>query len=221
LSIQRPVPPPRRSRGRPAKITRDKVIDAVLLLLEESAPDEVSMADVAEQLAVPVMSLYNHFPNTSELLQAVADHTFGLFRMPVIRDGAPWEDELLAWLRALAKHFQRYPVALRMISIEGRATPAWQRIVSPLLRVLQSLRVDDQRAALLVAWVTSQAMGLIYIEDFAEPARRLTPPVLTEDDNREGWVSAVSHALPAVRREQVFELGFRSLITVLQEEAEK
>tara|TARA_R110000772_G_scaffold61283_4_gene138199 strand:- start:43707 stop:44369 length:663 start_codon:yes stop_codon:yes gene_type:complete len=220
MPVKRPVPTPRR-RGRPAKISREKVIEAVLLLLEDAAPDEVSMADVAARLNVPVMSLYNHFPNTSELLQSVADHTFGLFRMPAMRAGAPWQDELLAWLRALAHHCQRYPVALRMISIEGRATPAYQRIVAPLLRVLQSLQLDERRSALLLAWVTSQAMGLIYIEDFAEPARRLAPPSLAADSTDAGWLAAVGSALPDVQREEVLELGFRSLIAILEEEAAK
>lgn len=220
MAVQRPVPTPRR-RGRPAKISREKVIEAVLLLLEDAAPDEVSMADVAARLNVPVMSLYNHYPNISELLQSVADHTFGLFRMPAQRAGAPWQDELLAWLRALARHCQRYPVALRMISIEGRATPAYQRIVTPLLHVLESLQLDEQRAALLLAWVTSQAMGLIYIEDFAEPARRLAPPGLSADQADAGWLAGVGAALPDIRREAVLELGFRSIIAVLEEEAGK
>lgn len=216
MSTPKPVPSPRR-RGRPPKINRDEVIEATMGLLEETGPDEISMADVAARLGIPVMSLYNHFPNTSELLQAVADHTFGLFHLPDMCGERPWQEELLAWLRELARHCERHPVALRIVSIEGRTTPAWQRIMNPLLRVLRSLEVAEAQSALLLAWITSQAMGLIYIEEFAEPARRLGPRPLDTVGDDHDWLAALNRQLPRVRREDVLELGFQSLVAGLEQ----
>lgn len=216
MSIQKPVPPPRRGRGRPPKITPDRVIEATMSLLEDKAPDEISMAEVAARLSVPVMSLYNHYPNTSVLLQAVADHSFGQFRMPRTAADAPWQTALLDWLRELARHCDRHPVALRIMSIEGRATPAWRKILSPLLAVLQGTGVDDQHASLLLAWITSQALGLIYIEEFADPARRLaqlTTPALAEDTP---YLATLNQRLPEVQRQQVLALGFQAMVDGLE-----
>lgn len=217
MSSQKPVPSPRR-RGRPPKVNRDRVIEVTLRLLEDVGPDEISMADVAAGLGVPVMTLYNHFPNLSELLQAVADHTFGLFELPPMAGEEPWQTELMTWLRALARHCERHPVALRIVSIEGRTTPAWQRIMAPLLQMLRAQDVTEQEAALLLAWITSQAMGLIYIEEFAEPARRLGPRALEPLGEHGEWLAALNHYLPTVRREQVLELGFQSLVTGLEQQ---
>lgn len=215
MPSQKPVPSPRR-RGRPPKVSRERVIDVTLRLLEDVGPDEISMADVAAGLGVSVMTLYNHFPNISELLQAVADHTFGLFELPPMAGDEAWQSELMTWLRALARHCERHPVALRIVSIEGRTTPAWQRIMEPLLEMLHALDVREEEAALLLAWITSQAMGLIYIEEFAEPARRLGPRSLDPVGEHREWLGALNHYLPTVRREQVLELGFQSLVMGLE-----
>lgn len=216
MSNHKPVLPPRRSRGRPPKITPERVIEATMSLLEDKAPEEISMAEVAARLGIPVMSLYNHYPNTSVLLQAVADHSFSQFRMPRTAADAPWQTVLRDWLRELARHCDRHPVALRIMSIEGRATPAWRRILSPLLAVLQGTGVDDQHASLLLAWITSQALGLIYIEEFADPARRLAP--LTTAALGEGvpYLAALNQCLPEVQRQDVLELGFQAMVDGLE-----
>lgn len=216
MSSHKPVPPPRRSRGRPPKITPERVIEATMSLLEDKAPEEISMAEVAGRLNIPVMSLYNHYPNTSVLLQAVADHSFSQFRMPRTAAGAPWQTVLRDWLRELARHCDRHPVALRIMSIEGRATPAWRRILSPLLEVLQGTGADDQHAALLLAWITSQALGLIYIEEFAHPARRLAPLTAAALAGDAPYLASLNQRLPEVQRQQVLELGFQAMVDGLE-----
>ncbi len=216
MSSHKPVPPPRRGRGRPPKITREKVIDATMALLEERPPEEISMADVAAKLGIPVMSLYNHYPNTSVLLQAVADHTFSQFQIPHTAPDAPWQVVLQEWLREMARHCDRHPVALRIMSLEGRAAPAWRSILAPLLAVLQGAGVDDQHAALLLAWITSQALGLIYIEEFADPARRLAPLSAEALEKDSPYLAALNRRLPDVQRLQVLELGFQAMVDGLE-----
>lgn len=221
MSSHKPVPPPRRSRGRPPKITRERVIDATMALLEDKAPDEISMSEVAGRLNIPVMSLYNHFANTSVLLQAVADHSFAQFQIPRTAAGAPWQVVLREWLREMARHCDRHPVALRIMSIEGRAAPAWRRILAPLLAVLQGTGVDEQHAALLLAWITSQALGLIYIEEFADPARRLAPVTSDEPGDNALYLAALNQRLPQVQRQQVLELGFQAMVDGLERSLER
>jgi hypothetical protein len=85
-----------------------------------------------------------------------------------------------------------------------------------LLSVLQGTGVDDQHASLLLAWITSQALGLIYIEEFADPARRLaqlTTPALAEDAP---YLATLNQRLPEVQRQHVLALGFRAMVDGLE-----
>jgi AcrR family transcriptional regulator len=50
--------------------TRDRILDAAWLLLEESGGGEVRIADIAAKAGVSRQALYLHFPNRAELLIA-------------------------------------------------------------------------------------------------------------------------------------------------------
>lgn len=216
-----PVPAklPKRSRGRPPKISSDEIIAKTMELLLQHSPDEISMAAVAEQLNIPVMSLYNYFPNVSALLNAVADHTFQLFRFPKVSKRDPWQKVLLAWLRAVARHCDRYPVAFKIFSIEGHTSPAWRKIMLPVMTLVRDMQLDDATATLTISWLTSQAIGLIYIEEFAHPSRQLMRVSDLElGDGDERYPKMLERNLPRLRREQVLEFGFRAIILALEQQ---
>lgn len=215
-----PVPAklPKRARGRPPKISTDAVIEKTMELLLHHSPDEISMAAVADSLRIPVMSLYNYFPNNTALMNAVAEHTFKLFRFPRVSKQSPWQKRLLAWLRAVARHCDRYPVAFKTFSIEGQISTSWNKIMVPVLTMLREMELDDATAALAISWLTSQAIGLIYIEEFAHPARQVKRESdldLNEEDKQ--YQHRIERALPKVKREQVLELGFQAIILTLEQ----
>jgi len=66
-------------RGRPARgggITREQILDAALLLLEEGGGQGVSMRALASRLNVTPMSLYHHVSDYAGLLRAVSDRVY-------------------------------------------------------------------------------------------------------------------------------------------------
>lgn len=54
---------------------RDGIYDAAIAVLERSGPDGLTMDRVAEEAGVAKGSLYNYFPNKSELLNFVHERT--------------------------------------------------------------------------------------------------------------------------------------------------
>lgn len=66
-------------RGRPARgdgITREQILDAALLLLEEGGGQGVSMRALAARLDVTPMSLYHHVSDYTALLRAISDRVY-------------------------------------------------------------------------------------------------------------------------------------------------
>ncbi|KRD28732.1 hypothetical protein ASE35_19775 [Lysobacter sp. Root916] len=85
------------------KLQRDKVVAAALKLLDEVGMDGLTTRRLAEALGVQQPSLYWHFKNKRELLDALADAMLAEQR-PVDRAAYPdWRD----WMTAQAHEFRR------------------------------------------------------------------------------------------------------------------
>lgn len=62
-----------------AELTRERIVDAAAKLLHGVRPESLSYADVADRSGVAVRTVYRHFPETVDLLRAVAKRTISRF----------------------------------------------------------------------------------------------------------------------------------------------
>jgi len=60
--------------GRTARLTRDRIVDAVVDLLESGGVDAVTTRTVGDALGVHPTALYRHFRDMDELIREAADH---------------------------------------------------------------------------------------------------------------------------------------------------
>ena len=209
----------KRPRGRPPRITPRAIIDAAMQLLATRPPEDISLALVATSLSAPTMSLYHYFPNRAALLHAVADHAFSLFRFPASQLRKPWQEALLAWVWAVQRHCDRHPIAFKIMSVEGQASPAWLKVQGPLLRILKEAGLSGRALAFAVCCFHSQAIGLIVAERWAHPAREVSLPRAPV----EGLDTALQQAhreleahLAKIRRDEVLAFGFRAIVHSLE-----
>ncbi|MFG2617339.1 TetR/AcrR family transcriptional regulator [Streptomyces sp. NPDC048507] len=63
----------RAARGRPARLDRDRTVDAALVLLDGAGLDALTMRRLAETLGVRAGALYRHFATKQDLLTAMAE----------------------------------------------------------------------------------------------------------------------------------------------------
>lgn len=210
---------PRRPRGRPARLSRQAIIDQAMLLLATRSADELTLTSVAAGLGTATMSLYNYFPNHEALLNAVADHAFSLFKVPKPRARQSWQEEMLAWLWALQRHCAQHPVVFKIIGLEGQVSTASLKVFAPLLQMLRKLGLEGPQLAFASAWFTSHAVGLMLTEASAPAFRhpialghleKLTP------EEQETFLMMRSHT-ERVTSEQVLEHGFRLIITGVEQ----
>src|SRR4051794_11773452 len=115
---ERPLPMP---RGRPARITREQIVEVA-----RAAGDDLRMSDVARALEVAPAALYHHVRDRDELLQLVAAQV--LEETPfddwAPRANAKWQ----TWLRRYAEAFRSAMLAnagmLRYVRLTTAATAA-------------------------------------------------------------------------------------------------
>lgn len=209
----------KRPRGRPPRLSGQAIIDKTMELLTTHSADDISMAMVAESLSIPTMSLYNYFANHAALLNAVSDYAFSLFEFPASQLQKPWEEALLAWLWALQRHFDQHPVAIKIVSVEGQASLAWTRVMTPVLQVLKKLGLKGQALTFAIAWFTSETIGLMMIESSAHPSRQVYAfrevfAGLTDEEQADQ--ALLKKHIGKIRRDDVLDFGFQSAIRALR-----
>lgn len=70
-------------RGRPARISRDMILDAAAALAEAN-PDELpSLNGIARALKISPMAIYTYFASKDELLQALSDRLLADFTLDI------------------------------------------------------------------------------------------------------------------------------------------
>ena len=109
-----------RSPGRVPRntLTRSRVIDAALVLIDEDGVQAVTMPRVAVSLGVGTMSLYRHVQNKDDLLDGVAEHVLGHVEVPT---GAPddWEGRVVGYLRSLRAQALAHPALSSILAERG------------------------------------------------------------------------------------------------------
>ncbi|AYF28415.1 TetR family transcriptional regulator [Micromonospora tulbaghiae] len=94
-------------RPRQALLTRDRIVETALALIDADGLDALSTRRLAAALGVRGPSLYNHFATKEEILDAVADGVAATVDIGVF-DEYDWLDALGRWARsyraALAAH---------------------------------------------------------------------------------------------------------------------
>jgi AcrR family transcriptional regulator len=62
---------------------RVAVLEAVIASLESEAPEDVSMADIAQSAGISLRTLYRYFPDRASLLQSAGEHLYRSLGVPV------------------------------------------------------------------------------------------------------------------------------------------
>jgi AcrR family transcriptional regulator len=187
---------PARRRGRPARLSRERIVAAVLDLLEER-PDEVpTTARIAKRVNAVPAALYRHFEGLDEILDAVITHVLETGPSD-LNPEAPWQEQLSNWMHGLRTHLLNHPAVLAMIDRAGRTSPAWLEASSALVEILARAGLSGGALARNYLWVLETTVGLVIQEaamplavqlssaraartELSETARRRFAPIVDE-----------------------------------------
>ena len=120
---------------RQAKLTRARILDAAIELVDASGVDALSMRSLAARLDVEAMSLYNHVPSKEALLDGIVEKVLDEVHAPA--DDRSWREtlrELALRQRAAAL---RHPRVMLLFSSRTVTSPAWRRPVEDTFAALE------------------------------------------------------------------------------------
>jgi AcrR family transcriptional regulator len=116
-------------------LTRDSILDAAIELLDRDGLDSLSMRRLGAVLDVEAMSLYNHIPSKSELLDGIHERILLSLEPPA--NTRTWQSFCRHQAHALHRALLAHPHAIPLFATRPAATPA---AITRLDRYLEVLR---------------------------------------------------------------------------------
>jgi AcrR family transcriptional regulator len=103
-------------------LTRDSILDAAIELLDRDGLDNLSMRRLGAALGVEAMSLYNHIPSKSELLDGIHERILLSLEPPT--NTRTWQSFCRHQAYALHRALLTHPHAIPLFATRPAATPA-------------------------------------------------------------------------------------------------
>ena len=120
------------------RLTRDRVIDAGLQVMDTEGLEAVSMRRVAREVGVEAMSLYNHVQDKDDLLQGICDRVMGDFVFPEPTED--WAEMCKAGARSWRNVLQAHPDVMRLFAETHGPSPLSPGALLPTEFALRLLR---------------------------------------------------------------------------------
>jgi AcrR family transcriptional regulator len=121
--------------GRPARVSREQVVQAAISLANDGGLDAVTMRRLGEQVGLEAMSLYRHVRNRDDVLDAMTDVVFGEIAVPV--DEPDWRMAMRVRAASMRDALRRHPWAVGLLESRSQAGPANLRHHDAVLGVLE------------------------------------------------------------------------------------
>lgn len=127
----------RKSRGakRP-RLTREQILTTAIRLADEGGVAALSMRNVAQQVGVEAMSLYNHVANKEDLLNGIVDIVVGEIELPTTDED--WQSSLRRRAHSAHEVLMRHPWATMLLVSRINVGPCMLRYTDATLACLRA-----------------------------------------------------------------------------------
>jgi AcrR family transcriptional regulator len=181
-------------------LTEDAIVAAAVRLAASVRLENVSMRALAQELGVPVMTIYNYVPNKDALYELVVNYVLRPVQIPPSDEGT-WEERLKRLERDARSALSNFPG----LSFDRRGSAEGARLAEGVMWILAGAGFDPTEASLAFTTLFTFMVGQIDVDvDVAEvggPAAEA--------------VHAASRATE-LSRDEIFEFGFDAVIEGLK-----
>ena len=102
-------------------LSRDRIVDEAIALLDEDGAASLSMRRLAARLGTSTMSTYHHLADKNALIDAIAERIIGQLARPA--PDAPWDEAVRAMAWSFRELTLAHPAAFRVFLIGEMPTP--------------------------------------------------------------------------------------------------
>ncbi|MGK3206596.1 TetR/AcrR family transcriptional regulator C-terminal domain-containing protein [Amycolatopsis sp. MEPSY49] len=149
----------------PKGITREKVVEAALELLDDKGIEGVTVRALAERLDVRAPALYWHLRNKQELLDEMSTTVLRRIADVLPAPGTSWREDLAAYARVLRAEYLRHRDGARTFSGARVSDPAVVvRIKEPLYQGWTKAGLTLQEADDAIDVVVAFVVGFVIEE---------------------------------------------------------
>jgi AcrR family transcriptional regulator len=173
-----PEPPATRSRAggksgaRPAKLSREIIVNAALTFLDREGWDALTINALATQLGTKGPSLYNHVESLEDLRRTVRMRVIDdiLTMLNRVGEGRVGDDAVLMMASAYRSYAHHHPgrySAFTRMPLGGddpEFTAATKGAAAPVMAVLSSYGLDDEQAFYAALEFWSAMHGFVLLE---------------------------------------------------------
>jgi TetR/AcrR family acrAB operon transcriptional repressor len=153
-----------KARAEGQRETRDRIARAAAELHEEKGVARTTVSEIARHARVTRLTVYNHFPELSELLPACAAHYERLHPVPdlgsVLAQAEPGERVLGALARLYGWYRETEPMYGKLFS-DRASVPELDRFLEQNIDRMQAELADDLATAFGVRGRRAQRMGAL------------------------------------------------------------
>lgn len=152
-------------------ISKEKIVDMAIYMVEENGIDELSLRGLAAQLNIKAASLYNHVEGISEIKTAVGLKAIGMLggELEKASRGYERDDAIRAIAEAYRTFAKEHAQMYRMIievpeSGDDILCQEWTRSIRPISNVIKQYKISDENVINLMRFFRSTMHGFVALE---------------------------------------------------------
>lgn len=203
------------SRRAKEPLSRERIEDAALALIERDGLEDFSTRRLAAELGCEAMSIYHYYPGKAHLLDAFFDRVIG--GLPADDPDLPWRARIETLVFAYRAMAHRYPRFFPFVALHRHNTRVGLTWLERMLTVFRDAGLDTETAARFFRIVGYYVIGAVLDETsgYAKGHSAAEPVPDREVEAAYPLVAAVNRYFRPAEHDATFRLGLDILLDSL------
>jgi AcrR family transcriptional regulator len=157
------------ARARREPLTRERVIEAALRIMDAEGLEAVTMRRIGRELGVEAMSLYNHVRDKDDILDGISDAVMSQFEMP--SPTKDWSKDVRAMAREWRRLLGLHPGVMELLAERHKPLEGMHayRPMDGALEVLHRAGLRPREATQAFNALGGYIMGFVMMEQGLMP----------------------------------------------------